>query len=136
MTRHAVHVHDERQDMLLLILLCIILASVALPVDPAMTLIPCPLKSIFHIPCPGCGMTRAFILIGHFHLREAFEMNSNSLFAYALLVLMTINEMVFRLTGRQLRLHLTPRLTVIIFLLGFSLMAMGWYRNLLHERFL
>lgn len=37
--------------------------------------IPCFFKSIFHIPCPGCGMTRAFKEIIHFHFRESFKYN-------------------------------------------------------------
>ena len=35
--------------------------------------IPCFIKSVFHIPCPGCGLTRAFRAILHLHLKEAFQ---------------------------------------------------------------
>jgi len=36
-------------------------------------------------PCPGCGMTRAFLLLGQFKIREALEIN---LFSVPLLLLM------------------------------------------------
>ena len=30
-------------------------------------LVVCPSKLIYHIPCPGCGMTRATLLVIHGH---------------------------------------------------------------------
>lgn len=35
--------------------------------------LPCPLKYMFKIDCPGCGMTRAYISLLHLDLRQAFE---------------------------------------------------------------
>jgi hypothetical protein len=35
----------------------------------------CPIKFIFHIPCPGCGMSRAFIAIIELRLVDAFNLN-------------------------------------------------------------
>lgn len=33
----------------------------------------CPIKFITGIPCAGCGMTRAWLSVVHFHLAEAFK---------------------------------------------------------------
>jgi len=46
----------------------------------------CPFHTITGIPCPGCGMSRAFILLGQFRIREALEMNIFSLFLLGLML--------------------------------------------------
>jgi hypothetical protein len=49
--------------------------KVALPgmVSPLPEL--CHLKRVFHLPCPGCGLTRSFISMGHFNLMAAAAYN-------------------------------------------------------------
>lgn len=37
--------------------------------------IPCFFKTIFHISCPGCGLTRAMIEVMHFHFMKAIYYN-------------------------------------------------------------
>lgn len=36
---------------------------------------PCVYRMLFHIYCPGCGMTRAYISLFHLHIRQAFASN-------------------------------------------------------------
>ena len=38
-------------------------------------LIPCLWKTLFHIECPGCGLTRAFIKILHLNIIGAYKTN-------------------------------------------------------------
>lgn len=35
----------------------------------------CPMMIVLHLPCPGCGMTRAFVLVLTGRLREAWELH-------------------------------------------------------------
>ena len=35
----------------------------------------CPVASLTHHPCPGCGSTRAVLALLHLHFAEAFELN-------------------------------------------------------------
>jgi hypothetical protein len=35
----------------------------------------CPMAAVLHIPCPGCGMTRATIAALHGHFAESFRMH-------------------------------------------------------------
>lgn len=35
----------------------------------------CHLKRLLHVPCPGCGLTRSFIAMGHFDLFAAAAYN-------------------------------------------------------------
>ena len=50
----------------------------------------CPFKLIFHIPCPGCGTTRATLLFLHGHIIDALTLNPNVIFAIGFLVLCPI----------------------------------------------
>ncbi len=36
----------------------------------------CPTAQLFHVPCPGCGMTRAFRLLAHGDLRASLAMHA------------------------------------------------------------
>ena len=41
----------------------------------------CPMKLIYHIPCPGCGVTRATLLFFHGQIAEAVSLNPNVIFS-------------------------------------------------------
>lgn len=45
----------------------------------------CPSKLIFHIPCPGCGVTRATMLVLHGQIKEALCLNPNVIFSIGFL---------------------------------------------------
>jgi hypothetical protein len=47
----------------------------------------CPFHTITGIPCPGCGMSRAFLLLGQLKIKQALNMN---IFSLALFFLMVI----------------------------------------------
>ena len=47
----------------------------------------CPFHAITGKSCPGCGMSRAFLLLGQLRIKEALEMN---LFSVPLLSLMIV----------------------------------------------
>ncbi len=136
MTVHLENVNQQKNHFTLIIFLFVILASLILPVDPHIKLFPCLFKSVFHIPCPGCGMTRAFILLGHFRFQEALAININSIFAYIILLAITINEMAGLAIGRKIKPQLSGRLIVLIFALSFCVMMAGWHCNLINEGFI
>jgi hypothetical protein len=48
----------------------------------------CPSKLVYHIPCPGCGLTRATIHFFQGNIYNAFNYNLNVLFS-SLFVLVT-----------------------------------------------
>ena len=36
---------------------------------------PCPVATVFHVPCPTCGISRATRALLHLHLGEAFHLH-------------------------------------------------------------
>ena len=46
----------------------------------------CPFRAITKIPCPGCGMTHAFLDIGQFKIKEAITYNPFSVPLFCLMV--------------------------------------------------
>jgi hypothetical protein len=46
------------------------------------TFILCPFRALTGLPCPGCGMTRAFCALGHGELRRAIHFNALSPLLY------------------------------------------------------
>ncbi|MEM4658654.1 MAG: DUF2752 domain-containing protein [Candidatus Methanosuratincola sp.] len=53
--------------------------SLILSLDP----IVCPFKLLTSIPCPGCGMTHAFVALASLEIRQAFSYNPFSLPLFA-----------------------------------------------------
>ncbi|MGN0234385.1 MAG: DUF2752 domain-containing protein [Bacteroidaceae bacterium] len=60
----------------------------------------CPSKLFYHIPCPGCGTSRACILWIHGHMEDAVKMNPNVLFAISYIVIYPILLLYDILTRR------------------------------------
>jgi Protein of unknown function (DUF2752) len=48
----------------------------------------CPFRAVTGLPCPGCGMTRAFCSIGHGELYQAFGYNALAPFVFAAALLL------------------------------------------------
>src|SRR4051812_9799537 len=48
----------------------------------------CPFRAVTGLPCPGCGMTRAFCAIGHGDLANAFGFNVLAPFVFAAALLL------------------------------------------------
>ncbi|MDD7317302.1 MAG: DUF2752 domain-containing protein [Prevotella sp.] len=66
----------------------------------------CPTKLFFSIPCPSCGVTRAFLLAAHGHFAEALRMNIN----VVLLVPAYIAFPLAGIAGAVLRKNLQQRM--------------------------
>jgi len=80
----------------------------------------CLLKNIAGLDCPGCGLTRAFLLIPNGFLREAFELNWGSLGVYLFFILLLI----------QGGFTWLKKLSYFVFFMSFLLMFGGWIYKL------
>jgi hypothetical protein len=50
------------------------------------TIIVCPSRLLYGLPCPGCGVTRATLMAFHGEVIEALAFNPNCLFAMAFIL--------------------------------------------------
>jgi len=80
---------------LLLVLLSLPLALAALPLsffESAPSL--CLVKNVLHLPCPGCGMTRALACVFHGRFLDAFHYNPMVGLVFPLLSLIWIKTVL------------------------------------------
>jgi hypothetical protein len=63
--------------------LCVLAASFFFSLDTFPNLPLCPSRALFDVPCPGCGLTRAFLAIAHLHFSEAWALHPFSFFLFA-----------------------------------------------------
>ena len=87
--------------LLLLVPAVVIAAAVALPVNWSAPLPLCLVKGITGLDCPGCGMTRAFLLIGHGRIGDAFAMHPAGVAAFAIVAGMAVVGIVRAVRGRR-----------------------------------
>lgn len=62
----------------------------------------CPVASLLHYPCPGCGMTRAAELFLRGHVRESLRMHPLVLPALAVLLLLVASTVSAAFDGAPL----------------------------------
>ncbi len=51
------------------------------------------------LPCPGCGLTRSFVCLGHGHLRESLHWHPLGIAIYGVLLLLWLRSGVYWLRG-------------------------------------
>ncbi len=66
----------------------------------------CLFKNIFGIPCSGCGMTRAFLFIGHGDIYEGLRLNINSLLAFFIVISLWLHNAIKIFTEKEVMVHL------------------------------
>lgn len=90
----------------------------------------CLFKRAFGMPCPGCGMTRAFIFLGHGSIYEAFKMNPNSFFAFLIVIFIWLNRFSLLFVGREMKVSLRAQEKIFIYVFSALLMSAVWLYNL------
>jgi len=88
------------------------------------------LKDAFGIPCPGCGLTRAFLFLGHGDFRSAMELNVNSVLVFSLVVLLWLQAAFNAVTHNEIRIHLVRHEALFLMTLAAAAVASGWIYNL------
>ncbi len=55
----------------------------------------CPFYTLTGLPCPGCGLTRAFVCLGHGHWHEAWHWHPLGWLLYGVLILLWLRSGLF-----------------------------------------
>lgn len=120
-----------RQDLVTLIVAyAVALVWLVLQATVGLEAVGCPTKRLLGLPCPGCGLTRAFLLLLHGRVSDAVVMNPNILLAAPLLVLFPL-AIVFRRDWLEKGERWVERRWVCIPLLLFELAV--WARNVYYS---
>lgn len=123
--------HGElKKYAVFLILSGILLLSILIPPFHEGRFTVCLFKNIFGIPSPGCGMTRAFLYLGHGDVYEAISLNPNSLLAFSIVIILWLNEIIKMIREKEVKIQLTKREKFLIYFVSAGLMMAGWFYNL------
>ncbi len=106
------------------ILLSCLLSSPPLPFDT------CLFKIITGLPCPSCGMTHAFISLGHRHFQEAFFYNLMGPFVYFALVIVLFISIYGSIFRRPLLSVLWKKYQRRVFAAVLFLAFISWVWNI------
>lgn len=91
--------------------------------------IPCLFKKIFHIPCPACGMTRAFKLIFNLKLLDSFSYNILALPLFISLSVISIINIIDIILNKQY-LNKTINLIIKHYYILITLLMISWIINI------
>jgi len=130
LSRITIHAAPSRRLGGFLLLSGILFASAAISPFHHEVFSVCLLKDLFGIPCPGCGITRAFLFLAHGNLRSAMELNVNSVPVFSLVVLLWLNSTFNALTHNEIKIHLTKIESILLVTLAAIATASGWIYNL------
>jgi hypothetical protein len=93
---------------------------------------------LFHlllgISGPGCGMTRAFLFLGHGEFAAALEMNPSSPLVYGMVLFFWVNSAMRVVSGRELNLTCSPKARHALYILSALLAAATWAHNVMWAR--
>jgi hypothetical protein len=91
---------------------------------------PCPFKTILHLPCPGCGMTRSLSVLWHGDLYLSFRYHPLGLPLFAgcllLLVGLIFNRKPIEAAVRRLIVNRRVMTRTAILILGIWLVRIGF----------
>ena len=95
---------------------------------------PCPIAALFHVPCPGCGMTRALRLLAAGHVDASLRMHPLAvpvLVAGALLIASTVWATLTTGSPIRLRGSLVGRIAIAVALVVYAatlgLWVLRWF---------
>lgn len=91
----------------------------------------CPFYNLTGLPCPGCGLTRAFVCLGHGRFGEALHWHPLGWLVFGLFVFLWLRTGLFWFRGLVL-LPLSPRAVTrlgwaaVLLLMGTDLARIDW----------
>ncbi len=87
----------------------------------------CPFFNLFHIPCPGCGMTRAFILLLQGNIIQSLKYNFLLIPLCIFIIIYLI--IIFTNNTKKLNIFINKYKKILIILLTILTIAL-WITNI------
>ena len=130
LSRFSIHRAASKHWHGFFVLSGILLASVAIPPFHTEYFGLCLVKDAFGFACPGCGLTRALLYLGHGDIRSALALNANSLLVFSLLTLLWLHAVYNVTTQNEIKFRFTRLESFFLILLAAVATASGWIYNL------
>lgn len=73
----------------------------------------CPINFLTNFLCPGCGMTRAFLLIGELNFIEALNLNPLSFPFFLFMLFFVTSKHKFHMSSTSLRITLIVAVSML-----------------------
>jgi hypothetical protein len=85
----------------------------------------CPLRSTLGVPCPGCGLTRAMVMLAQGHWKAAIDLHAFAPIFFGVGILLVIGSILPAGLQKKIAYRITAfeRLTGIVALLILSILA-------------
>ena len=110
-------------------LAAVLVAAAVMPV-PEHGPVLCAFRAVTSLPCPSCGMTRAFVALSHGDLRAATAFNVASPFVYAAAWLGLVLALAGICTEQELIARAWSKSRLILAPIIIGLMTAAWIHNL------
>lgn len=91
----------------------------------------CPVFNLFHIPCPGCGMTRAFKRILEGKILESFKYN---ILMFPLLIIILFYIITVIINKDYILTEYINKHKKIVIIVSIIITIISWIINLFNER--
>lgn len=91
----------------------------------------CLFKNVTGVPCPSCGMTRAFLFLGHGQILKASTLNPLALPVALLLLLQGVRLLLRLATQQDYRLQLSPFLFRMLLTIAIGIVLGFWFLRIL-----
>ena len=97
----------------------------------------CQFRNVTGLDCPGCGLSRAFVSIGHGRFREAWNYNGASLLVFAFVLVQIPYRMlqIWRIRNGKRELY-WPRTTNVIIAVVVGAMFLQWVAKIVRYFFI
>ena len=115
---------------LIAIMLIFLISLLAPPFEQSRFTI-CLFKNLTGVPCPSCGMTRAFLFLGHGQILRAARLNPLVLPVAILLLLQGVRLLLRLATQTDYRLQLSPFLFRIVLTTAIAIILGLWFFRIL-----
>ncbi|WP_184192904.1 DUF2752 domain-containing protein [Armatimonas rosea] len=86
----------------------------------------CPTKALFHLPCPGCGMSRSLVCCAHGELVRAFWLHPLGPVFFGLLIGAVVLRFFPRLQPSPKLLRVSSWVLIVLMLLLWVTRLLGW----------